>query len=1586
MKKRILSLVLCLVMVFSLLPFAALADWGPNQMIAPNVTGTYKGESTTWTSDKNKAVATVTLTDGKITNIVLEKYTRTTTSNPFAKSTDADDLKQFNEAAATLLAVFGNRVLTYDLGQEIRNYAINPGNDPMALSRGRTAVYNALLLADVVEAQFWITWNPNDGASATVRESVAYGATPSHDEPTRNGYVFLGWSTSPDGDVLSPLPAVSGDITYYAVWQADPETIPVEDPDDNTGGEVTLDNGTTINNPQRVNKNGLKLSKELSSANGESFDIKMESYSTANTTKTAVTEKVPTDFVVIVDQSGSMRENDMLMGQPAVVNGSKSLEDIAKGSYYVRGEDGNYYRVYAVRDYLFRYYPANTWYVGDILDRVGASRSWFQGQQEVSFDYDNQFYFQEGDTFHPITLTITGRIGTYYNKFSYTNNAGTRVSFNRDSTQYGNIVYANLLGSFGWGPTIESNEFGYGAIDLVVRGVYNNQHAYTFSEVNTLGGIININTGMYVNYPMYDRHVGYTRLAYRDVNGVEHTVSPVSGPDTATYCNASGQAITTRDGSTRMNYNNLYTASNTQTRLAALQEALTQFVTAVANEKDTKTGSISNVDNRIAIVGFSSDSSTYNNTELLTGSTFNITRGSTIPSGSGTSVDGYNYNGKQMTAATTADYAGALIDVNVDDVVGTINSKLTDAIKAVTAYGGTQPEYGFQMAKSIFDNRGTGEGKTTYQMQSVAGNPTVDRNTIVIFFTDGHPGNYDYSDMYAEANDVVEAALPLKQAGVQIFTIGVFGESDGNPLTYPHPSNGASSQDSSWQYLGGWMENVQGGNRWYALRRQWRPSNADYTETANDTIFDYMSVVSSNYTNAQDYIAPAWIAGNFSGNYVAATEGVRGSHTDSNQFYRSASSQATLVAAFTQAVTYAGAINESSSSIVLNTNSVFRDTINTEDFDITNATYTVYQQAIHVDETVTSGSMISEVGEPEELQASRAVPADGVITYSGFDYQANYVAYGHSDGYKLVVKVEGLTPKTYGTTIRSNADTDTLYACGIYEYGKDTPAISVESPTVKVLKSSSSYVADFGTPLIVATEATQIANPACPNNGEFSIDAEKNAVYELKMSDTPKAANEITINEAYAGVDSANITGKHIEDGAAATVQTQTVYVVPASNVYFSDHLGTLTISDGHGYNKDAAAKALTGEDEIAKGQYTLRFYGTGIDVYCSTETNSGIIQAKLIDDDGVMIPGTIVTVRNSTNETTRYNVPTVSYNNLAPGYHTLGLNILSTSKYKLDGIRVYNPVSDQSIYDTVERTDEKDASYFNFRDALVNDSQPSEISTNDQNALQGALFVDDRDKLNIQQPMTDENGKPIIDEETGEQKVQPFYATQFDAYKANSPKHEVYLSPSQSVTFQLTSAAAGGKLWIGLSAPDAGTNFANAYVTVNGQKISVTSGIDMYYPLTERMIGEGNSITIQNDGEFMISLTNLKVTGVPSLVPTQANGADHQAALAKAFAPVTMRTIVLAANNGVDPEAAAEEPETPSVPETPEESETPETPDTPEIIEPTVEPTAEPSVQPSVEPTTTPTKTPTLGSLVQQLISSFVNALFNSVARLFGR
>ena len=372
------------------------------------------------------------------------------------------------------------------------------------------------------------------------------------------------------------------------------------------GTNVFAADGNGITNPPEAKdeSNNLHLTKNLAPGANGTYDITMESWASGEVKTQGITEKIPTDFVVVVDQSGSMDTTDMPTGDPTVQN-NKYLEDIANGAYYYKDGD-NYYRVYGVKDYLYRYYPANYWFTGDIVEHLGADIGWFMSETDATTNIDNAFYFREvvGDqTYYiPIRTTIEGKVGTYYMRFSYpSKKTGSTYEFNREVTTYssnGNSPwYKNVLNG-----DVMTEGGLWAAANSAVQTLYPNDNAYTYSTINLL--LARPRTGMYINYPMYGRHLSYTKLCYRDVNGVEHEVpSNSNGRTTWEYCDDDGIARTTDSvTSARPTYSGLYTFAGTTDRITALKAALNEFAGAVANETDD----FGAVDNRISIVGFSS--------------------------------------------------------------------------------------------------------------------------------------------------------------------------------------------------------------------------------------------------------------------------------------------------------------------------------------------------------------------------------------------------------------------------------------------------------------------------------------------------------------------------------------------------------------------------------------------------------------------------------------------------------------------------------------------------------------------------------------------------------------------------------------------------------------------------------------------------------------------------------------------------------------------------------------------------------------------------------------------------------------------
>lgn len=768
----------------------------------------------------------------------------------------------------------------------------------------------------------------------------------------------------------------------------------------------------------------IEVNKTIApSQDGSAYDLTLEAYSTADISSYQVLEKIPTDYIVVVDQSGSMSENDMPTSYKAA--GNKTLEEINEGNYYIN-KGGKVYRVFAERGYLYEYFPQNSLWVYDIVSELGQSRGWFMPDTETETTVVNQYYFREsgdsGEGFYaPVTMKIKGVPLTYYINFTYNGQDGATHTFNRDDitfvkedeeTRRESPWYHSMTGNI---IKPEKDNVGYAywyGIDGIVQGLYKDDEQYTFSEAGS------IRTGMFVNYPLFTRHVGYTRLVYRDDDGVLHDVPSKAGVTTAEFCNGSGQATVDQDGTTRMEYSGLLELKTDESRLASLKTALQAFAKTLEKDED----SFGLVDNRVAIVGFSS--SGYNNTELLTGENLTIR----------------NNNGVQMTNATSNDYATALVS-SLNSAQDGVNPKITAAINALTANGGTQPEDGLTMAKNIMENR----TDSSYVKRSGSNKgEDVGRNTVVIFFTDGQPGNYADSNQYSEANEVVEVAKELKDLDAEIFSIGVFGVSDAEALTYE--AHAPTAENKAYEYETGYFYTfdttstfIWSTTTYHYLNRYWLRDTPGYQNTPNDTIYDYMSVVSSRYPNATDFITNGWrdklMDDNTPENHVdkngnPATwdemiESVRGDVDTSKNYYRLASNQAGLIAAFRSAIEEtSGDIEPETGQISENT--VLKDYINTNNFNIPeNATIEVKT----IQGTKNSNQEIEFSDREGDSTDIVATQNGNEIIVSGFDYNDKHIASNHP-GEKLVVTIHGITPKAgvTGNQLKSNTDETGIYA------------------------------------------------------------------------------------------------------------------------------------------------------------------------------------------------------------------------------------------------------------------------------------------------------------------------------------------------------------------------------------------------------------------------------------------------------------------------------------------------------------------------------------------------------------------------------
>lgn len=222
-------------------------------------------------------------------------------------------------------------------------------------------------------------------------------------------------------------------------------------------------------------------------------------------------------------------------------------------------------------------------------------------------------------------------------------------------------------------------------------------------------------------------------------------------------------------------------------RLDALNSAVTSFINAVAEKAkgaDKQLGTEDDVNHRIAVVGFASESGYGNNTELLSISGRN----------SGTVGIAYNSITKQNLKDVLQD---------MDKQAG--QTMVTNAINALAAQGATRTDLGMDMANRILNANPLGANEQ--------------RNRVVVVFTDGSPTDSNGFENNV-ANNAINKAKTIKDGNTTVYSIGIFSGADatqtGTKPTYDFSVDGwgrPNYTDSQMSEACNWfMQNLSSNN------------------------------------------------------------------------------------------------------------------------------------------------------------------------------------------------------------------------------------------------------------------------------------------------------------------------------------------------------------------------------------------------------------------------------------------------------------------------------------------------------------------------------------------------------------------------------------------------------------------------------------------------------------------------------------------------------------------------------------------------------------------------------------------------------
>lgn len=819
----------------------------------------------------------------------------------------------------------------------------------------------------------------------------------------------------------------------------------------------------------------------------------------------------------------------------------------------------------------------------------------------------------------------------------------------------------------------------------------------------------------------------------------------------------------------------LYTLSSQNiTRIDALQDAANAFVDATA----AKNAEIAdpNMQHKISIVKFAG------------------TKTDSI--GNNMYQDGWNrYNYTQIVQGlTTVDNSAA--------------SSMKNTINSLQAAGATSADYGLQHASTVL-------GMNSGQIADDG------RNKVVIMFTDGDPNHGNGFDGSVAATAVNEAK-DLKDAGVTVYTISVVEGSD--------PDNTTSDMNK------------------------------------------YMNAVSSNYPDAEARNRRGDASWN---NLVLGTGSNQG-------YYKVATNASELTDIFEEISDSVG-----SAAVDLTKESVVRDVL--ADGFAFPASWTIDTIKDHV--SVATADYLGNGNFGEEKAFNEAVininDAKDTIDVSGFDYTANYVVDASADGgvelngKKLIITITGIEATDAAVTnaaVPTNKETS-----GIYEKADSEEAFrTFEVPTTML--TSKSYVLDFAKKVdLTSADWRQNTVTTLDGDGMNAFESSENSLKET-YGNVAQNGNTLTYEPKttnWDGYDSFYVFGKTSdEDILAASANANgnvwsKVNVIPATSVYYEDDFGYTSedrdatdIADGYTTIKydgnwsidkteqssgdtQSSDNIVYGTDTSYDNNYgysdgsatgaskagakaTFTFTGTGLDIYTSTNSESGLVLAQIKGQThGKIYTAIIDNEFKSNGETGLYQIPTISFQNVVRDTYdvtlTVGSDTDGNSTYYLDAIRVYNPIeeTDSTVSDAYEEAGEANSKTVELRDKLLD---AKDLGTVDGTTA-GAAYID----------MTDSSTVNVSE------------------YKDYGPKNEVYIEVGKGIAFDLGEQEYE-KVFLGIKAPE---GQSSVDITAGNDTLlyeNITSATDMYYDITPTDEGY---VVIKNTGDKLISITKLRVTGV---------------------------------------------------------------------------------------------------------------------------
>lgn len=189
---------------------------------------------------------------------------------------------------------------------------------------------------------------------------------------------------------------------------------------------------------------GMKINKTATVNNDGSTTITLEAFATGSKVITTETKDVPTDIILVIDQSGSM-EDDIGQVKYQAYTGNDTQN---KNNYANRhnGGNGNLWHKLADGSYVSVSVTKTTTYT-ELGSLVNYETSWGSLTSNCYYYYANNLYEKAGDEYKQVTVTRKSSGGwnpTYTYTYTYTFSDGTTVESEGNSAKPDFGIHAPL--------------------------------------------------------------------------------------------------------------------------------------------------------------------------------------------------------------------------------------------------------------------------------------------------------------------------------------------------------------------------------------------------------------------------------------------------------------------------------------------------------------------------------------------------------------------------------------------------------------------------------------------------------------------------------------------------------------------------------------------------------------------------------------------------------------------------------------------------------------------------------------------------------------------------------------------------------------------------------------------------------------------------------------------------------------------------------------------------------------------------------------------------------------------------------------